>query len=58
MTQAVSPEERQIELAFWNSVKDSDNPAMIRAYLDRFPSGDFRVLAELLLKELDGKVRN
>jgi len=57
VTQAVSPEERQIELAFWNSVNHSDNPAMIRAYLDRFPNGEFRVLAELLLKELDGKVQ-
>jgi adenylate cyclase len=57
VTQAVSPEEHQIELAFWNSVKDSDNPAMIRAYLDRFPNGEFRILAELLLKELDGQVQ-
>jgi hypothetical protein len=30
---------------------------MIRAYLDRFPNGEFRVLAELLLKELDGQVQ-
>ena len=49
----VSPEERQVELAFWDTVKGSNNPAMLRAYLDRFPEGEFRVLAELRLTELE-----
>jgi hypothetical protein len=48
----VDPEERQIELAFWDTVKSSDNPAMLRAYLDRFPHGEFKVLADLRLTEL------
>jgi adenylate cyclase len=48
----VAPEDRQVELAFWDTVKGSDNPAMLWAYLDRFPDGEFRVLAELRLTEL------
>ncbi len=51
-TPTVAPEDRQVELAFWDTVKGSDNPAMLRAYLDRFPDGEFRVLAELRLTEL------
>ncbi len=47
-----TPEQRQVELAFWDTVKGSNNPAMLRAYLDRFPEGEFRVLAELRLTEL------
>jgi len=27
------------ELAFWDTVKDSGNPAMYRAYLDKYPGG-------------------
>ncbi len=49
---SVDPGERQIELAFWDTVKSSDNPAMLRAYLDRFPNGEFKVLADLRLAEL------
>jgi adenylate cyclase len=45
-------QDRAVELAFWESVQDSDNPAMIRAYLDKYPQGEFRKLAEIRLKEL------
>jgi adenylate cyclase len=36
-----------IELAFWNSIKDSDDPAMFLAYLEKYPNGEFRSLAEI-----------
>jgi adenylate cyclase len=36
-----------VELAFWESVKDSEDPEMFRAYLQKFPNGEFRSLAEI-----------
>ena len=41
-----------VELAFWDSVKDSDNPAMYEAYLERYPDGAFAALAKVRLGEL------
>jgi hypothetical protein len=38
-----------IELAFWDSVKDSNDPAQFQAYLDAFPDGRFAPLAKLLM---------
>jgi class 3 adenylate cyclase len=42
----------EIELTFWNSIKDSDNPEMFNAYLEKFPDGQFRSVAEIRLTEL------
>ena len=36
----------QEELSFWNGIRDSGNAADYRAYLDRYPDGQFTVLAE------------
>lgn len=47
-----NPAEKDVELAFWESVKDSDNPEMFQAYLDKFPEGEFESLATIRLKEL------
>lgn len=44
-----------IELTFWNSIKDSKNPAMLRDYLNRFPKGVFSVIAKLRLRTLSGQ---
>ncbi len=41
------------EIAYWNSIKDSGNPANFRAYLEDFPQGRFRRLAENRLRELE-----
>ena len=43
-----------VELAFWDTVKDSDNPAMYEAYLERYPDGAFAALAKVRLTELRG----
>jgi class 3 adenylate cyclase len=57
------PAEREIELAFWDSVRELDNPESLQAYLDKYPTGEFRALAEIGLKEIvdtaasPGKVR-
>jgi len=39
-----------IELAFWDSVKDANDPHALEAYLAKFPDGEFKDLAELRLK--------
>ena len=43
----------EIELAFWNSVKDSGNAAMFRAYLTKYPEGEFKPLALIQLAEIE-----
>jgi hypothetical protein len=48
------PESSAVELAFWDTVKESDNPSMFRAYLEQFPSGAFKALAQIRLTELEG----
>jgi adenylate cyclase len=40
------------ELTFWDSVKDSDNPAMYAAYLEKYPHGSFATLAQARIEEL------
>jgi uncharacterized caspase-like protein len=36
---------RQVELAYWESIKDSKNAADFRAYLKKYPRGEFADLA-------------
>ena len=47
-TQTVDP--IAIELAFWNSIKDSLDPSDLRAYLDQFPNGKFSTIARNRLR--------
>lgn len=47
------PEVSAVELAFWDTVKDSANPEMYSAYLERYPEGAFAPLAKVRLEELD-----
>ena len=46
------PHDREIELSFWESVRESDNPALIQAYLEKYPSGEFSALAKIRIGEL------
>jgi len=46
------PHDREIELSFWESVRESDNPALIRAYLEKYPDGEFSALARIRVDEL------
>ena len=46
---AVSP--KMIELAYWDTVKDSGNPEMFQAYLDKYPRGEFAELARAKIVE-------
>ncbi len=43
---------RALELSFWESIKDSDNPARFEAYLAQFPNGVFAALAQIQLDAL------
>jgi hypothetical protein len=46
------PKDRETELSFWESVRESDNPALLQAYLEKYPDGEFTSLAEIRLSEL------
>jgi hypothetical protein len=46
------PRDREIELAFWESVRESDNPALVQAYLEKYPNGEFSALARIRIDEL------
>ena len=43
------------EIAFWESVRDSRNPAELQAYLDQYPNGTFATLARTRLAALSAK---
>ncbi len=45
-------EDHAMELAFWNTIAGSDNPAMFEAYLKQYPKGGFAGLAEIRIAEL------
>ncbi|HWB49101.1 MAG TPA: hypothetical protein VG651_08325 [Stellaceae bacterium] len=42
----------QGEITFWNSVRESNNPAELKAYLSTYPQGTFAPLAKLRLNQL------
>ena len=42
------------EVAFFNSIKDSNDPAEFQAYLDQYPTGSFAPLARARLAKLQG----
>ena len=44
--------DREIELAFWKSIKDSTIAADFEAYLDKYPKGDFAAVAHNRLAAL------
>ena len=46
------PHDREIELSFWESVRESDNPKLVQAYLEKYPEGEFSALAEIRIAEL------
>jgi len=51
-TLAAVVDPKTIELTFWETVKDSSNAEMYRAYLEKYPQGEFTLLAEAKLAEL------
>jgi hypothetical protein len=45
-------EEVKVEITYWESIKDSDDVAMFRAYLERYPEGHFKELADARIEQL------
>ncbi|SLN41540.1 caspase family protein [Oceanibacterium hippocampi] len=45
-------DERILELAFWDSVQASDDPALLQTYLNRYPEGVFAELATVRIATL------
>lgn len=43
------------DVVFWESIKDSDDPAQFQAYLAKFPDGTFAELAQLRIAKLTAK---
>ncbi len=44
--QATPPVDPALDLAFWQAIVDSNDPALFQAYLDRFPDGTFAPIAK------------
>jgi adenylate cyclase len=44
--------EQAIELAFWEGVSDTEDPTLLNAYLEKFPDGEFAILARARLAQL------
>lgn len=55
VTPAPAPtvDNRSVELAFWDSIKDSDDVADYRGYLRRFPDGVFIGIAKRRMERLE-----
>jgi hypothetical protein len=56
--EAPAKPDATIEITFWNSIKDSNNPGAFRSYLEQYPSGAFAAIARLRLQELDQPTAN
>ncbi len=41
--------QNAMELAFWNTIKDSNDPDLLQTYLNRFPEGVYADLARVLI---------
>ena len=46
------PHDREIELSFRKSVRASNNPVLVQAYLEKYPNGEFSALARIRMNEL------
>ena len=49
---------RQIELAVWNAIKTANEPNLLKDYLNRYPLGEFVLIAKQKLKRLAGLGNN
>ena len=47
--------DNTVELTFWNSIKDSDDPGLFEAYLGQYPNGLFAALASAKIAAIQKK---
>jgi len=52
----VAPNMMAVELAYWDSIKTSNRPFELEAYIEQFPSGAFAGLAKARLREVAREV--
>jgi hypothetical protein len=52
---ATSLDGAAVEIAFWDSVKNANTAAEYRAYLDKYPNGQFAALAQSRMSALPAK---
>ena len=45
--------DKEMEIAFWNAVKDAKSSDLLKTYLERYPTGNFAGLAKVLIGQLD-----
>ena len=45
------PDDKRLELAFWESIKNDRNPELFKAYLNRYPNGIFADIAKINLQQ-------
>jgi hypothetical protein len=50
-TTTARPGREDVEMAFWNSIKDDRNPQLFEAYLRRYPDGAFSDIARINLEQ-------
>jgi caspase domain-containing protein len=51
------PPGYQVELDFWASVKDSTSPAVLGTYLERYPNGEFALIAQALIEHFQRQLK-
>ena len=44
--------EKELEVEFWNSVKERNDPELLEAYLKRYPQGFHSLLAQALINQI------
>jgi hypothetical protein len=54
---ATAFDARQIDLAYWNAIKDSNDPTAFQEYLNEQPKGNFASLARRRINELTSKTQ-
>lgn len=53
-SQGRSATDQAVEIEYWKSISDSDNPDLFKSYLSAFPNGLFTSIAEKRIAALDG----
>jgi uncharacterized caspase-like protein len=49
--------EQQIEMAYWASVKDNTDPAVLKTYLERYPNGAFAPAGAALIGQQEQRLK-
>ena len=53
--EGLTTDQANIEITYWNSIKDADEPQLLEAYLAEYPNGRFVRLAEIMIDSLTAR---